>query len=150
MQVLCNVICAERLSARLLIVQCSRLYVCMYIYIYMYVRHTLVVWAWFHWSCPQTMSHVVLVWPRGDRNVIMQESKWSRPGPRGIGPTRRRSCEKDCARAEMERVSCLSVIVLESKNGNKGTLHQKRVRQRRKSLTDWGRSNVYRESLESH
>ena len=29
-----------------------------------------------------------------------------------------------------------SVIVLESEDGNKGTLHQKRVRQRRKSLTD--------------
>ena len=45
-------------------------------------------------------------------------------------------CEKDCARAEIEWVSGLSVIVLESENGNKGTLHQKRVRQRRKSLTD--------------
>ena len=38
------------------------------------------------------------------------------------------------------------MIVLESKNGSKGTLHQKRVRQRRKSLTDRGRSDVYRES----
>ena len=28
------------------------------------------------------------------------------------------------------------MIVLESKDGKKGTLHQKRVRQRRKSLTD--------------
>ena len=36
--------------------------------------------------------------------MIVRESKWSRPGPRGIGPTRRRStCEKDRARAEMER-----------------------------------------------
>ena len=78
------------------------------------------------------MSHMVLVWPRGDREVIMQESKWSRPGPRGIGPSRRRSmCEKDCVRAKLERVSGLSVIVLESENGNKGSLHQKRVRQRR-------------------
>ena len=34
------------------------------------------------------------------------------------------------------RSTGLSVIVLESENGNKGTLHQKRVRQRRKSLTD--------------
>ena len=32
--------------------------------------------------------------------------------------------------------SGLSVIVLESESGNKGTLHQKRVRQRRKCLTD--------------
>ena len=67
--------------------------------------------------------------------MIVRESKWSRPGPRGIGPTRRRStCEKDRARAEMERERY--VVVLESENGNKGTLHQKRVRQRRKSLTD--------------
>ena len=57
---------------------------------------------------------------------IVRESKWSRAGPRGIGPTRRRlTCEKDHARAEMERVSGLSVIVLESENGNKGTLLQK-------------------------
>ena len=36
--------------------------------------------------------------------MIVRESKWSRPGPRGIGPTRRRlTCEKDRARAEMER-----------------------------------------------
>ena len=36
--------------------------------------------------------------------MIVRESKWSRPGPRSIGPTRRRStCEKDRARAEMER-----------------------------------------------
>ena len=36
--------------------------------------------------------------------MIVRESKRSRPGPRGIGPTRRRStCEKDSARAEMER-----------------------------------------------
>ena len=48
----------------------------------------------------------------------------ARPGPRGIGPTRRRStCEKDRARAEMERERyVVSVIVLESENGNKGTL----------------------------
>ena len=39
--------------------------------------------------------------------MIVRESKWSRPGPRGIGPTRRRStCEKDRARAEMERERC--------------------------------------------
>ena len=35
--------------------------------------------------------------------MIMQELKWSRPGPHGIGLTRRQStCEKDRARAEME------------------------------------------------
>ena len=43
-----------------------------------------------------------------------------------------------------------SLTVLESENGDKGILHQKRVRQSRKSLTDRGRSDVYRESLESH
>ena len=36
--------------------------------------------------------------------MIVRESKWSRPGPCGIGPTRRRlTCEKDRARAKMER-----------------------------------------------
>ena len=36
--------------------------------------------------------------------MIVRESKWSRPGPRSIDPTRRRStCEKDRAGAEMER-----------------------------------------------
>ena len=54
--------------------------------------------------------HMVLVRPGGDRRVkkTVREPKWSSP----------------------------SVIVLESEDGNKGTLHQKRVRQRRKSLTD--------------
>ena len=36
--------------------------------------------------------------------MIVRELKWSRPEPHGIGPIRRRStCEKDRARAEMER-----------------------------------------------
>ena len=49
----------------------------------------------------------------------MRESKWSRPGPRCIGPM----CEKDRARAEMEwERYVVNVIVLESENGNKGTL----------------------------
>ena len=57
-------------------------------------------------------SHMVQVGAGGDRRVkkIVREPKWSR--------------------------SSQSVIVLESEDGNKGTLHQKRVRQRRKSLTD--------------
>ena len=61
--------------------------------------------------------------------MIVRESKWSRPGSRGIGPTKRRStCGKDRARAEMERERyVVSVIVLESENGNKGTLHQVRL-----------------------
>ena len=55
---------------------------------------------------------MVLVRPGGDRRVkkIVREPKWSRSSP--------------------------SVIVLESKDGNKGTLRQKRVRQRRKSMAD--------------
>ena len=87
---------AKRLSTRLLIVQCSQfaLYVCMYIYI----RHTLIAWERFLWSRPQTTSHVVMVWPGGNWRVkkIMWELKWSRSSP--------------------------SVIVLESENGNKGTM----------------------------
>ena len=44
--------------------------------------------------------------------------------------------KKDCARAEIEQEwYVVSVIVLESENGNKGTLHLKRVRQRKKILT---------------
>ena len=53
------------------------------------------MWAWFLWSRPQTTSHVVLVQP----NEIVQEPKWNGSRP--------------------------SVIVLESKNKNKRTLHQK-------------------------
>ena len=55
---------------------------------------------------------MVVVQPGDDRHVtkIVREPKWSRSSP--------------------------SVIVLESEDGNKGTSHQKRVRQRRKSLTD--------------
>ena len=49
---------AERLNARLLIVQCGQFaFVCMYIYI----RHTLIAWERFLWSRPHTTSHVVLV-----------------------------------------------------------------------------------------
>ena len=79
---------------------------------HIYICHTLIAWVRFLWSRPQTTSHVVLVRRGGDRRVkkIVREPKWSRSSP--------------------------SVIVLESENGNKGTLHQKRVRQRRKSLTD--------------
>ena len=71
--------------------------------------------------------------------MIVRESKWSSPGPRGIGPTWRRStCEKDHAKAVERERYVVTVIVLESDNGNKGTLHQMRVRQRRKSFTDEG------------
>ena len=47
-------IIAERLSARLLIVQCSQ-------FAHIYICHTLIAWARFLWSRPQTPSHVVLV-----------------------------------------------------------------------------------------
>ena len=81
---------------RLQIVQCSQFrFVSMYVYIYIYIRHALIVWAWFLWSRPQTTSHVVLVQP----NEIVQEPKWNGSRP--------------------------SVIVLESENENKRTLHQK-------------------------
>ena len=41
--------------------QCSQLaFVCMYVYIYIYIRHTLIAWARFLWSRPQTTCHVVL------------------------------------------------------------------------------------------
>ena len=97
----------------------------------MYIHYSLIAWArllWSRllWSRPQTTNHVVLVRPGGDRRVkkIVREPKWSRSSP--------------------------SVIMLESEDGNKGTLHQKRVRQRRKesdrylhdtSLTFWNSSH---------
>ena len=47
-------------------------------------------------------------------------------GPHGTGLTRRQlTREKDDARAEMEQEQSIpSVIVLESEDGSKGTLHQ--------------------------
>ena len=65
-------------------------------------------------------SHVVLMlnWRRSNRSVIMLK------------------------RSRSNR----SVIVLERENTKKGTLPLKRVKQRRKSQTDWGRSYVYREN----
>ena len=36
----------------------------------MYIRHTLIAWARFPWSRPQTTSHVVLVRPGGDRKIV--------------------------------------------------------------------------------
>ena len=124
---------AERLSARLLIVQFGQLtFACICIYIYIYPSHFNCVGAVSVVSSPYYelrstslttrrsrrdraswngagQGHVVLVRLGGDRHVkkIVQEPKWSGSG--------------------------LSMIVLESKNGNKGTLHQKRVRQRRES-----------------
>ena len=54
-------------------------------------------------------------------------------GQHGTGPTRRQStCEKDCARAEMDQEQSKHDCAREQ-DGNKVTLHQKRVRQRRES-----------------
>ena len=68
----------------------------------MYIRHALIVWAWFLWSRPQTTSHVVLVRPGGDRRSCACESgNGTGAILYGTGPTRRQStCEKDRARAE--------------------------------------------------
>ena len=70
------------------------MYVCMYVC--MYIRHTLIAWARFLWSRPQTTSHVVLVRPGGDRKIVhVRECN-------GAMASRRRStCAKDCARAKM-------------------------------------------------
>ena len=65
-----------------------------------------------HFNCVGAVSvvygHTVLVRAEGDRRVqkIVQEPKWGTSSP--------------------------SVIVLESEDGNKETLHQKRVRQSQK------------------
>ena len=69
----------------------------------MYIRHTLIAWAQFLWSRPQTTSHVVLVRPGGDRRSCACESgNGAGAILYGTGLTRKRStCEKDRARAEM-------------------------------------------------
>ena len=73
------------------------MYVCMYVC--MYIRHTLIAWAQFLWSRPQTTSHVVLVRPGGDRRSCACESgNGAGAILYGTGLTRRRlTCEKDCA-----------------------------------------------------
>ena len=103
-------------------------------YVCIYICHTLIVWAQFLWSRPQTTSHVVLARPCMRRSKDRARARAEmEQGPHGTGPTRRRStCEKDRARAEMEQEQSK----LQSEDGNEGTLHQKRVRQRRTSLTD--------------
>ena len=69
-----NVFIAERLSARLLIVQCRQ-----FAFVCMYILHILIAWARFLWSCPQTTNHVVPVRPEGDRKIVrVREPKWSR------------------------------------------------------------------------
>ena len=68
---------------------------------------------------------MVLVRPGGDQRVQKDCARAEmEQGPHGTGPTRRRlMCEKDSARAKWSR-SSPSLIVLESENGNKGTLSE--------------------------
>ena len=120
-------------------------------YVCMYIHHTLIAWVRFLWSRPQTTSHVVLVRPGGDRKikiVRMQEPKRSR-GHMLVQPGGDRRVKKIVREPKWSR-SSPSVIVLEGEDGNKRTLHQKRVRQRRKesdryshdtSLTFWNSSD---------
>ena len=69
-----SVLFAKFFSARLLIVQCSQ-----FVFVYIYIRHTLIAWVWFLWSHPQTTSHVELVQPESDqRKKIVRDPKWSR------------------------------------------------------------------------
>ena len=71
-------------------------------------------------------------WVRGNENRCVRAEM--QQGPRGTGPTSRRSTsEEDGVRVKMEQEQS-KCDLLESKNGNKGTQHQKRVRQKRKSL----------------
>ena len=86
-------IVTERLSTRLLIMQCGQLvfvciyiyiYIYMYMYMYIYIRHTLIKWVQFPWSRPQTTRHMVLIWPGSRRwstcEKIVREPKLNGPG----------------------------------------------------------------------
>ena len=77
----------------------------MYVYIYVtiYIRHTLIAWGQFLWSHPQTTTL------RGTGPTRRRSKDRARAraemeqGPHDTGPTRRRpTCEKDRARAKME------------------------------------------------
>ena len=82
--------------------------------------------------------------------MIVRESKWSRPGPRGIGPTRRRStCEKDSARAEMEGERSKRDHARGRKQKQRDTASEE-SKAKEKESDRLRRSDVYRESLESH
>ena len=107
-QQICPLVIGERLSARLLIVQCGQLaFVCVYIYIY--ICHTLIVWVRFLWSHPQTTGHVVLIRPGSRRQStcekIVREPKLNGPGAMWYWSDqwRRLTCEKVRARAEMKQ-----------------------------------------------
>jgi len=58
---------------------------------------------------------------------VIERVKWSKSSP---SPTK-----EAIERVKWSR-SSPSMIVLDNEKGNKGMLHQKRVRQRRRSLTD--------------
>ena len=98
--------------------QCSQFaFVCMYTYIY--IRHTLIVWAQFLWSRLQTTSYVVLVQPGGDRRVkkIVREPKWSRDHVVLVRPGGDRRVKEIVQEPNWSR-SSPSVIMLESENGS--------------------------------
>ena len=90
---------------------------------YIYPSHFNCVGAVSVVSSPYYEPHSTGLTTRRSRRDRARQSKWSRPGPRGIGPTRRRStCEKDRARAEMEREwYVVSMIVLESERKQRDT-----------------------------
>ena len=104
----------------------------------MYIRHTLIAWARFLWSRPQTTSHMVLVRP-GDRKIVRVQWRARaemEQGPHGTGPTRRRStCEKDRARAEMEQEQSKRDRARERRRKRRDTASEQ-SKERRKSLTD--------------
>ena len=64
----------------------------------------------------------------------------------GLVPTLLATCDQEaidvCKNQNGAGVVQVWLCYREWYNGNKGRLHQKRVRQRRKSLTDWRRSDV--------
>ena len=65
--------------------------------------------------------------------MFVRESKWSRPGPRSIGPTRRRStCEKDRARAEMERERSKRDRARERKRKQRDTASEESIKAKEK------------------
>ena len=69
-------------------------------YIYIYIRHTLIAWARFVWSCPQTGTGPTR---RRSKDRVRARAE-TEQGPHGTGGNRRRSmCEKDRLRAEMEQ-----------------------------------------------
>ena len=130
--------------------QCSRLafvciYMCIYIYIYIYICIYICIYIYVYiyvyiyiciYICIYMYIYVCIY--ISHFNCVGAVSVVSSPyyEPRTIGLTMRQS-RRDRARVEIEwEQSKRDRARLESENGDKGTLHQKRIRQRRKSLTD--------------